>query len=99
MKLSALYVTEARSYVSSETFKDCDIWDEDGWGSADVKVEYDYEPEDYTDHPYGETTAREHHPATLDILTATLLTDLEQFNEDGNLVMDLHIRILNLKSK
>lgn len=49
-----------------------------------IECEIDYEPADYTDHPYGSTTAREYHPAVCQLLSAKLLERAELMDDDGN---------------
>ncbi len=81
MKLSALF--ETSSNIGSKDFKSVDIWDGEDWGSANVRVTYEYEPSDYTDHPYGETSAREHHAASVSLSSVVLLEPLEKY-ADGD---------------
>ena len=75
----------------SEVFKDLDLWLAVGSNgdldSADVEVHYDYEGPSYTDHPYGSTTAREHHGASVDIISVNLLKDTPRRDEDGDKVI------------
>lgn len=80
---------EARS-PDTEVFKNCDLWLSVGSTSdldeADVEVEYEYEAPDYTDHPYGSTTAREHHGSTSGILSVKLMKDTNRLNDDGEVI-------------
>lgn len=75
----------------SQTFKDLDIWlgvgSKSNLESADVEVDYDYEPADYTDHPYGMGTAREHHAASVDVMAVRLIKDANEYDEDGDKVV------------
>lgn len=86
-----LALREAHNSGHSEVFKDLDYWLDGSFGleSADVEVFYDYEPADYTDHPYGMGTAREHHPASVEIVAVELLKDSSVYDDDGDKVIDV----------
>lgn len=92
MKLSELKsLTESRGYrPESMVIYDMDYWTEDGdygLAAADVEVEYSYEPAHHTDHPYGSTTAREHHPASVEILSVKLLSDATVYDAEGDKIV------------
>lgn len=74
----------------SEPFTDLDIWQSVGsksdLDSADVDVFYDYEAASHDDHPYGSGTAREHHPAQIQITAVVLAEDADRFDEDGEVI-------------
>ena len=78
------------SKANVEVFEECDLWL--GKGSqadinvADIDVEYDFTPASHTDHPYGEGTAREYHPAEVNILSVKLRNDVDRTDEDGNVI-------------
>ena len=86
-----LALKEAHHNEHSEVFKDLDYWIDGTHGleSADVEVFYEYEGADYTDHPYGSTTAREHYPASVGILAVELLKDSSVYDEDGDKVIEV----------
>lgn len=46
--------------------------------SYDIEVEFDYEPEGLTRHPYGSTVATEYHSANVDIYEATYMKQTKQ---------------------
>lgn len=91
MKLSDIkQLAEAKYAPNSEVFKDVDLWLDGTYGleTTDVEVEFDYEGESYTDHPYGSTTAREYHGAQVDILAVKLIADAKVYDDDGDQVID-----------
>jgi hypothetical protein len=47
----------------------------------DVLVEYYAEEASHSDHPYGDTTAREDHPAHLEVISLTANEDVLYFDE------------------
>lgn len=51
--------------------------------SVDLLVRYDYEGEDYADHPYGESSAREYFSPQIHLYSAKVLHDVDRYNEDG----------------
>jgi hypothetical protein len=61
-----------------------DIWDEHGLEEADIEVEFDYEAPSYSNHPYGEGTAREDHGAVIGITEIRLLNDVNVRDMDDN---------------
>lgn len=73
--------------IPSKTFEEIDIWDASGLQPASVKVFYEYQAASFSDHPYGDTTAREHHPAEISIDKVELLNDTEMLDNDGNTVV------------
>ena len=78
-----LSLHEAYQPANVEVFKDVDIWADSGLEAVDVEVWFDYEPESYTDHPYGSTYARERHSSEVDIDQVNLKMDAKRYNEDG----------------
>lgn len=75
-----------------EHFELLDLWqgrdsDMAGLESADVDVEYEYEPPDYTDHPYGSTYAREHHGGVAHVGAVRLCRDAKIYDDDGDKVI------------
>lgn len=46
--------------------------------SFEINVEFDYEPEGLTRHPYGSTVATEYHSANVDIYEATYMGTTKQ---------------------
>lgn len=92
MLLKQLITLNEASSTSSEEFSEVDIWqghNEVELASADVVVEFYYEPASYTDHPYGSGSAREHHPAELSITSITLKHDTDIVDADGDVVGQL----------
>lgn len=61
----------------------CDWFDESIGSKVDVKIEYNYEPADHADHPYGEGTAREEFPAEIEIVSCKLSKKAELADDDG----------------
>ena len=78
-------VHEARN--PTETFKDLDLWlarnSDSNLDSADVEVEYEHEAPSYSDHPYGEGSARERHGSSTGIISVKLLKDAHERTEGG----------------
>lgn len=70
-----------------EDFKLADIWENEGLESLDVRAFYDYEPSDYTDHPYGSTSAREYHGAVINLTSVITLAEGKVYDEDGDQVV------------
>lgn len=72
----------------SKVFNDLDLWLEQGTKSdleaADVEVFYDHEPASHSDHPYGDTTAREYHGSNMDITEVLLLKDTNRYDGDAD---------------
>lgn len=90
MKLSDIKrLSERKYHMPTEDFQDLDLWQDgaSGLASADVEVEYEYEGADYTDHPYGSTTAREHHPASCTVYAVKLKKDTPVYDDDGDKVL------------
>lgn len=90
MNLTCELMGLRESHNQAEDFEDLDLWANDGLENVDVEVEFDYEGASYTDHPYGMGTAREHHPANIDLISVKLKNDAKLYDKDGNHV----IRIL-----
>lgn len=92
MKLSDIKTLRESRGAFTETFDSLDLWQ--GVGSktnleaADVEVEYDYEPPSYTDHPYGQGWAREHHGSSVDIISVKLTQDAKVYDDEGDKVVD-----------
>ncbi len=78
---------ESRHSEPSERFKLADIWNNAGLESLDVDAFYYYEPSDYTDHPYGDTTAREYHGPVINLTSVIALEDGKVYDEDGDKVL------------
>ncbi len=88
MTLSLLSeLLESRYRDTSTTMKLVDIWNNEGLESLDVEAFYYYESSHYTDHPYGDTTAREHHGAVIDLTSVIALEDGKVYDEDGDQVL------------
>ncbi len=89
MKLSEIKTLSESHHGDEEHFKLLDLW-QDGASnleSADVDVEYDYEPPSYDDHPYGSTTAREHHGGFATVSAVLLSHDSKVYDDDGDKVV------------
>lgn len=56
------------------------------YGEVDVEVEFDYEPASSTQHVPGDPTTREHHPASVEIISIKSTEEFEETDEDGNTV-------------
>lgn len=54
----------------------------------DVVVTYELRPASYSDHPYQDTTAREHHPAEVDIIKLEADDVIQMFNTDDELIKE-----------
>lgn len=89
MKLTQelLKLTESRGL--SRKFSNLDIFQPDGLESVDVEVKYHYEAASYSDHPYGEGSAREHHPASVELISVKLLSDADIENDQGEVTATL----------
>lgn len=64
--------------------KDVDIWDESGLEDADVEVAFHYEAPSFSNHSYGEGTAREDHGSVIQIIEIRLLNDVNVLDMDDN---------------
>jgi hypothetical protein len=67
-----------RRKLHTHRILDLDLWeggDTCDMGAAAVEVLYDVEAASHSDHPYGEGTAREHHPAEIELHSVRLLDD------------------------
>lgn len=58
------------------------------YGNFDVVVTYELQPASYSDHPYQDTTAREHHPAEIDILTLVADDKIQMFNSNDEVIKE-----------
>lgn len=86
MKLSEIkLVTEAK--LHRVELSDVDIWDRAGLEPVDLEIEFDYEEPSYSNHPYGEGTAREDHPAVIDISAVKLLKDANIYDDNEEKVL------------
>jgi hypothetical protein len=93
MKLSDIYkspIREARKLPSLELTVDGDMDDEFYYEKPfTIEAEFEYEGADHTDHPYGSTTAREHHPASYGFVNLKLSSVARQMDpEDDKLVKE-----------
>lgn len=91
MKLSDIKPTLREARTSTIDFSGVDIWDEAGLGPVDITVEYEYEAASHTDHPYGEGSAREHHPAEINLVSVKTTSAAEQFDENGEVTGTLPV--------
>jgi hypothetical protein len=88
MKLNEI-VKRRQSAMEHLTLKGVDLWEEVGIAQISVEVEYEYEPADHEDHPYGSTTAREHFPAQIHLEAVILLEDALVYDDEGEVVRTL----------
>ena len=88
MKLSALFPLKEASQRDLVTdFKNIDfIGEDEGLQSFDLEVTYNYTSESYTSHPYGEGSAKEHFPATVQITKLITTSNVVQHDDDGNVI-------------
>ncbi len=90
MKLHEIKRLAEAHHYSTEVFKDCNLWlgvgSTSDLDSADVEVEFEYEPSDYTDLPYGSTTARDHHGSNAGIISVKLMKDTNRMDDDGEAI-------------
>ena len=82
-------LVETASNRSSFKLSDIDYLGDAGLGYSifDAEIKFEYEPEDYDDHPYGDTTARMHYSANIEIIDITSTTTIEELDEDGETVI------------
>ena len=73
---------ELRAKRFSTILLDVDIWDRAGLEPVNVDIDYEFEPSSHSDHPYGEGTAREDHPATVTILKVKLVKDANIYDDE-----------------
>ncbi len=58
------------------------------YGDFNVDVEYELIPASYSDHPYQDTTAREHHPAEVNIMDLKADDKIQMFDSDDKLIKE-----------
>lgn len=80
--------SRARHEDTTYDIDGCDLWLAQGSSAdiveADVTVTYEATPASHSDHPYGETTAREYHDAEVSIDAVTLRQDTPILDKDEN---------------
>lgn len=86
MKLNDIKPALKESRATSMQFDDLDIWSEVGLSEVNVSVTYEYEASSYSDHPYGEGTAREVHPAEVNLISVKVTDAVEITDEDNKVV-------------
>lgn len=84
MKVKELFERQHR-YDEYVELKGVEYWLELGFDAANISVEFNYDPADFTMHPYGMGYAREDHAAEItDVGPIVLLKDVGFYNEDGD---------------
>jgi hypothetical protein len=88
MKLASLFRENKhnRSGDSSYSLSNLDILNDEGFDNFDATAHFYYEADDYTDHPYGEGSAREYHPASIELNKLIAEHDINVIGEDGDVV-------------
>ena len=91
MRLNEIYRSPRNSrspFTAQFTIEHIEVFDDEGIVPFDVEVDYDYEPADHSDHPYGDTTAREHHPSSIAINSITSITPIRQLDDDDKVIKE-----------
>lgn len=83
--------TRGRSINSTFLLKDIEVLDSASIVPFDARVIYEYEAVDYSDHPYGNGTARESHSATVQIISVKNTTIITQLDNEGQPLKELPI--------
>jgi hypothetical protein len=87
VKVKELFERREPSYHEEMVLKGVEYWIDLGFSIVDISIDFNYDPADFTMHPYGMGYAREDHPAQItDVGPIVLLKDAKFYNEDGEVI-------------